>query len=250
MQTLLRRVDPARPRAVVVTAVVVGVLAGLTAAVFLSVAGEPAIEDAIALEEAAADPAAADHEEALVSREVQRGVGLFGAYALTGAGFGFLFSMAFLGFGRGRPDLFRRSLLAAAVLGGAITVAPWLKYPPNPPAVGDPATLDDRQRLYLGLIVLSLVLLVGAVHLSTRLRAAAWSEPQRVAVVTLALLGAALLLLAALPPAPDEIGVPAALLWRFRLASLGGNALFWTVLGVGFGVLATAAERHRLGRAT
>ena len=44
----------------------------------------------------------------------------------------------------GQPDPFRRALVAGAVLAGAITVAPWLKYPPNPPAVGDPDTLAKR----------------------------------------------------------------------------------------------------------
>ena len=40
---------------------------------------------------------------------------------------------------------------------------------------------------------------------------------------------------AVLPAAPDPITVPANLLWRFRLASLSGNLLLWTVITLGFG---------------
>jgi predicted cobalt transporter CbtA len=41
------------------------------------------------------------------------------------------------------------------------------------------------------------------------------------------------------PASPDSIApaVPAGLIWRFRLQSLGGLALLWTVLGLGFGWL-------------
>jgi predicted cobalt transporter CbtA len=51
--------------------------------------------------------------------------------------------------------------------------------------------------------------------------------------------------LAVLPPAPDAVDAPATLIWRFRLASLGGNLLLWSVLTVGFGVLAAESCRRR-----
>src|SRR5690606_34681744 len=132
-------------------------LAGLAGAAFASITGETSIERAIALEaaaEGAIDPSApADPGgEAVVSRSHQRGVGLFLAYALIGAAFGALLAVAAHGLRRGRPDLSRRVLLAGAILAGSVTVVPWLKYPPNPPGVGDPATLARRQSLYVLLI--------------------------------------------------------------------------------------------------
>ena len=90
-----------------------------------------------------------------MSRSVQKGVGLFAAYAVSGAAFGLLFAVVFWALRRSRPDPFRRALVAGAVLAGALTVAPWLKYPPNPPAVGDPDTLAKRQLLYVSVICLA-----------------------------------------------------------------------------------------------
>ena len=40
-----------------------------------------------------------------------------------------------------------------------------------------------------------------------------------------------------------SIDVPANLLWRFRIASLGGNLLLWSVLTVTFGTAAVRRER-------
>ena len=41
----------------------------------------------------------------------------------------------------------------------------------------------------------------------------------------------------------DKIGAPATLVWRFRLASLGGAASYWAVLGLVFGWLALRTAR-------
>jgi hypothetical protein len=59
----------------------------------------------------------------------------------------------------------------------------------------------------------------------------------------LAIVGLALVLL---PANPDEIEVPATLIWRFRLASAGGQLAFWAVLGVVFGWLGLQAEGRKV----
>ncbi len=238
------RVDPARPGSVAAAAILAGLVAGLVAALFLTVAGEPAIEAAIRIEEARADPAS-DHGDEVVSRDVQRGVGLFVAYGVTGAGFGLLFATAFAAQRRGGVDPLRRSLVAGAVLAGALTVSPWLKYPPNPPAVGDPATLGQRQWLYLAVILLTLVVAVGAVRLGGRLQAAGWDPARRAAAVAAAVAVPLLAAYAALPGAPDPVDAPATLVWRFRVASLGGNLLLWAVLTLVFAVAATRGTATR-----
>ena len=247
--TLLKRVDPSRLRSLAVTAAIVGLFAGLAAAGFASVAGEPAIDDAIAIEEAntAAGPAPATakaHEdEASVSRTDQRGIGLFGAYALTGAAFGALLALTAHGLRRGRPDVARRVLLAGVILAGAFTVAPWFNYPPNPPAVGDPSTLGERQSLYVAVICIAAAVGFGATALSTRLRMARWPHHRRTAAIAAAVAVPMLVVYALLPPAPDAVNVPATLVWRFRVASLGANLTLWTVLTLGVGWLAAEAVR-------
>lgn len=98
-RTFWHRVDPSRLGSLALVAAFVGLFAGLVAATFASIAGEPAVDAAIAIEEANAaahpdEPAGhGDAEEASVSRSDQRGVGLFGAYALTGAAFGGLLAL-------------------------------------------------------------------------------------------------------------------------------------------------------------
>jgi predicted cobalt transporter CbtA len=121
---------------------------------------------------------------------------------------------------------------------------PYVKYPPNPPAVGDPATISERQWKYLALIFLSLVALAGAARLSRALRERQWLDDERLIAVGLATVVPLGLILALLPPFSDPIEVPANLVWRFRIASLGGNLLLWAVLTVTFGAAAVRRERE------
>ena len=235
------RIDPSRPRSVALGAALVGLVGGLAAALLLTFVGEPRIQQAINIELARAGPSASGTagEPAIVSRSVQSGVGLFSAYAVSGAAFGLLFAVVFWVLRRSRPDPFRRALVAGAVLAGALTVAPWLKYPPNPPAVGDPDTLARRQLLYVAVIVLAAGWGLGAAALSTRLRRDGWPESRRVVAAVAVVVVPMALAFAVLPGAPDPISVPAKLLWGFRLASLGGNLLLWSVIAFGFGLLAS-----------
>jgi hypothetical protein len=227
----------------VLGAVLLGAFAGIVASLFLTVTGEPPIKQAIAIEQSHTDPNA--HDDELVSRSAQSGPGRFAAYAVGGAAYGLLFGIAFVGMQVGQPNPFRRALVAGAVLAGTMTLVPFLKYPPNPPSVGRPETLHQRQLLYTSLLLLTLVVLLFAARLSSRLRAAGWVEDRRVAVVAVAVVGPVLALLAVLPPAPDPVSAPATLVWHFRLASLGGNLLLWTVLAVTYGLAAAASERRR-----
>jgi predicted cobalt transporter CbtA len=245
-----KRFDPARPLAVIVGAVLAGIVAGLVASVLLSFTAEPVIDRAIALEEShhASEPNAAIEPE-IVSRTEQKGIGRFAAYGLGGGAYGVLFGIAFLALRRSPTpeDAFRRAVRAGAVLAGAFTVMPFIKYPPNPPGVGDPATLAERQWKYLALIFLSLVVLAGAARLSNRLRERGWLDDERLVAVALAVVVPLGVVGALLPPFSDAVAVPANLLWRFRIASLGGNLLLWATLTVSFGLAAVRRERALAG---
>ena len=255
---MLHRLDVARPGSVIGWALACGLAAGLLAAVWASIVGEPLVDQAIAIEEATAaadadaDAAAdnpaghpveeADDDMVEVSRPTQSGPGLFAAYGLFGAACGLLLAATSLSLRGAWLDPFRRIAVAGTILAGSITVLPWLKYPPNPPAVGDPATASERQQLFFLLIALTGVVLGGAAHLSARLRTAEWPDARRIAVVGSAVAVALGVLLAVLPPNDDPIAsvVPAQLIWQFRMASLGGNAILWALLTVGFGLLSSS----------
>jgi predicted cobalt transporter CbtA len=249
---VLTRFDFTRPRTIVLAALLIGVLAGLVGATYASFVTEPRVNDAIAIEDrrlAAMTPEERAQAEtvsdmATVSRGDQRGPGLFAAYAVAGAAFGLFLAVTALSLRTTFGGPFRRVALAGLILAGAMTVAPWLKYPPNPPAVGDPDTVGERERLYVLVIVLAALVLAGAAHLSARLRARAWPDDRRVAVVVAAAALAGGVIFAVMPPSPDAVTAPANLVWQFRLDSLAGNLLVWTTLTLGLGVLWAEANRR------
>ena len=220
-----------------------GLLAGLLAGVFAFFVGEPLLDRAIAIEEASAG---AHHgEEEIFSRPTQK-AGLFFATGLFGATVGGLFGLAFAFF---RPRLaapgdLRRSLyLTAALFAGAFAI-PFLKYPANPPAVGDPSTIGARTAAYFTLVALSLLAVLAAWLAARALRERGVETPRRRAAVGAGLLLVVLILFVTFPPAVSTGGFPSGLLWGFRLSSFGTQLVFWAGLGALFGLLCERANRR------
>ncbi|TDD55046.1 hypothetical protein E1263_26490 [Kribbella antibiotica] len=235
-----------------VRGLIVGLFAGLLAGTFAYVMGEPRVDAAIAIEEANAGAHTHDHgdehaassseEEApLVSRSGQK-AGLFLATGLSGVALGGIFAVGFTLLRRklrtGNDAYAALGLAAAGFIG--IVLVPFLKYPPNPPAVGDPETITRRTVTYLLTIVIGLLAVCAGVALSRW--AARYGDVARLAggvvglVVTVV---AAYLILPRINEVPDTF--PATLLWQFRFASLGTQATLWLLLG--FGYAATVARR-------
>jgi predicted cobalt transporter CbtA len=246
-------------RTLLIRGMLVGLFAGLLVFGFGKLFGEPQVDRAIAFE-AAMDEAAARQQVAmgrpapvpepeLVSREVQSGYGLFTGVVVYSAAFGGLFALVFA-FANGRAGNFgARAGSALLAAGGfiAVYVAPSLKYPPNPPAVGDPATIGHRTALYFILMVISVAAMVGAVVLRRRLlpRLGDWSATLTAAAGYALVVAAAQLALPAVNEVPD--GFPAVVLWNFRIASFGMQLVMWTALGLTFGWLTERAETTRPG---
>jgi predicted cobalt transporter CbtA len=170
---------------------------------------------------------------------VQAGIGLFTGVMVYSTAFGGLFALAFaIAYGR-IGTLSPRSLaVVLAALGFiAVHLVPSLKYPPNPPSVGDPDTIGMRTALYFSLIAVSLVAMIAAGMLRSRLqrRLGAWNAclvAGAAYIVLMAVVGLAL-------PRIDEVPAqfPADVLWHFRIASLGAQVILWTTLGLVFGAL-------------
>ncbi|MEU4605331.1 CbtA family protein [Kribbella sp. NPDC023972] len=232
-----------------VRGLIVGLFAGLLAGAFAYTMGEPHIDAAIAIEEAGAahthdhgDGATQEAEEApLVSRDGQR-AGLFLATTLYGVALGGIFAVAFTLLRRklrtGNDSYAALGLAAAGFVG--IVLVPFLKYPPNPPAVGDPETITRRTVTYL------LTLVIGLLAVWAGVAASRWAdrfgEVARLAggvAAFLATIVAAYLILPAINEVPGSF--PATLLWQFRFASLGTQATLWLLLGFGY---AAAVDRR------
>lgn len=226
-----------------------GLLAGLLAGLFAFFFGEPSLEGAIQLEEAAAvEEGVGDHEEEeeIFSRATQR-VGLFFATGLFGVMAGGLFGIAYAylrGFLASSSEWYRSLSLAGALFAGAILI-PFLKYPANPPTVGDPNTIGGRTASYLAMLALSLLVVLGAWYAARTLRARGVSAPARQLAVGLGVAVGVGVLFLVLPAAPDPGEFPAGLLWEFRLSSLGTQIVLWAGLGVVFGLLGERANRRR-----
>ncbi|WP_446210296.1 CbtA family protein [Micromonospora sp. IBSANI012] len=219
-----------------------GLIAGLLAGAFAYFAGEPRVEAAIAIEEQAvhADPAtgAEHHADELVSREGQRG-GLFLATGLFGVAMGGLLSIAYALLRRRlriRHDAHAALALAGAALLGAVIV-PFGKYPANPPAVGNPDTINQRTGSYLAMVILGLVAVwAGALaYRSMRAGTPQWSRCAAALAGFLATVAVGYLLLPSFNEVPADF--PAELLWDFRLASLGTQLVMWAGIGLAFAAL-------------
>jgi predicted cobalt transporter CbtA len=249
-------------RNLLIRGMLAGLVAGLVGFGFAKTFGEPSVARAIAFEEqhehshdhaqASADVTQAAHshdhgdDEEIVSRDTQSGLGLLTGVAVFGTALGGLFSLVFA-FAYGRLGALRaRGTSAMLALFGFVSVAivPFLKYPPNPPAVGNPETIGPRTTLFFSMIAISIVAAVLAVWLQRRLdkQHGGWNATLMAGAAYVVLIALAQFVL----PSIDEVpaGFPASLLWNFRIASVGIQALLWTTLGLVFGALA-ARELER-----
>ncbi|WP_109481915.1 CbtA family protein [Paraburkholderia sp. C35] len=222
-----------------------GVVAGLIAFGFARMAGEPQVEQAIAFEEHAHEMAGEAPEPELVSRETQAGLGLLTGVVAYGAAFGGLFALTFA-YAWGRAGkLGARPLAAWLALGAfvALVVVPNLKYPANPPSVGDPDTIGYRTGLFFLTIAISVAVMVLSLNVRGLVarRFGAWNGALAGLLAFVVMLA---VVLAALPTI-DEVpaAFPATLLWKFRIAAIGMQAVIWTTLGALFGAVAERVTR-------
>lgn len=247
----LTRPQPARRPslgAFLARGLVAGLVAGLAAFAVAYLVGEPALRAAIGLEDGTAagahehehpGEAGAGHQHAteggtVVPRALQSTVGLATGTVLAGVtlgGFlGLVIALALGRLGRTGP----RAIALALAAGGfvAVQLVPFAAYPPNPPGVGDPATIGLRTASYAVLLAISVIAATAALLTALTLRAR-WGSWY----AGLAGMGGYLVVVCvviALLPGFDEVpaGYPAALLYRFRAAGLLTQLTLWGVLGL------------------
>ena len=248
----------------------VGLVAGLLTFAFLKVFGEPQVDRAIAFEtqldeakaKAAAEEAKAkglpappeETEEAIISRTTQAGIGLFTGVVVYCTAFGGLFALVFaLVYGR-LGDLGPRAVSALLAGMGFVSVylVPNIKYPANPPSVGETDTIAMRTALYFAMIAISLAAMIASSMLHRRLlrRFGTWDATLIAGVAYIAVMIVVALRLPTVNEVPESF--PAVLLWQFRVASITAQLIMWSVLGLVFGKVAEAilpARRSSFGAA-
>lgn len=229
-----------------------GVLAGLLAFGFARIFGEPQVDRAIAFEDQMSRSKGAAPEPELVSRETQAGLGLFTSVIVFSAAVGGLFSLVFA-FIYGRVGrLGPRATAALLALGGfvAIALVPDLKYPANPPSVGNPETIGLRTELFFVMLVISVAALVLAVALALRLSAryGAWNATVIAGSAFVVVIAIVQYVLPEINEVPEQFS--AVILWCFRIAALGMHVVLWTTIGLLFGALAERSFAERSGNSS
>lgn len=222
-----------------------GIAAGLLTFGFAKIVGEPQVDQAISFEEKLDAAKGEAPEPELVSRHTQAGLGLLTGVVTYGAAFGGLFALVFAyAYGRG-GRLPARPLAAWLALAAfvALVIVPNIKYPANPPSVGDPDTIGYRTGLFFLMIAISIATMVFSVSVRRHLLAklGQWNASIVAGLVFIAIIAAVQFGLPSINEVPAAF--PAAVLWKFRVAAIGMQAIMWTTIGLLFGAWVERSER-------
>ena len=129
----------------------------------------------------------------------------------------------------GKTDV-TKSVILAGIMWLIIYIIPFLKYPANPPTVGDGETVMLRAILYVSFIALSGIGVVIFYKLSQKLQnnKKYFGLFGYVIFITI--------LFFVMPENPDEITAPMNLVNEFRLMSVLGVSSFWLSVGLILGL--------------
>lgn len=140
-----------------------------------------------------------------------------------------------------------KALVLAGIMWFVLFLIPALKYPANPPAVGNPETIYYRQSLYIAYLAISGLLALGLALLYRKIGNARVKKVIVVPAVYAALMTGAYL---AMPPNPDAINAPMDLVTGFRIASVFTMSMFWGLLGVILGAFWDRTKPHERAKIT
>jgi len=133
----------------------------------------------------------------------------------------------------------KKALVLAGVMWFTMFVIPFLKYPANPPTVGDPETVVLRSILYLSFITISGFGAVGFYKLSQKFQ----SKRKLVAIIGYSIFISVVFFV--MPENPDEITAPMDLVNEFRIMSFLGVTSFWISIGVILGFFWNRFSPHK-----
>ena len=141
----------------------------------------------------------------------------------------------------------KKALFLATIMFFVLFLIPALKYPANPPVVGNLATIYYRETLYVSFIAISGFSAL-ALAISYRKLKTYFSEKT---VVVIILLIYAIIMISSyiiLPPNPDKVTIPMNLIVSFRIASGFSIGIFWGVLGMIIGLFWDKLKLHEANR--
>ena len=136
----------------------------------------------------------------------------------------------------GKTDV-TKSVILAGVMWLTIYIIPFLKYPANPPTVGDGETVMLRAILYVSFIVLSGIGVVIFYKLSRKLQ----SIKKYFGLIGYIVFISVIFFV--MPENPDEVNAPINLVNEFRLMSVLGVSSFWLSVGIILGLFWNKFEK-------
>lgn len=211
-----------------------GAIAGTILGAINQVAVEPYIDHAVELEMQNTNQSSQiiNPAEFTAYRLWQRG-GEMLAGTILGLSIGSLFGIVFAYTHNSVPgsNNKKKALIVAGIMWFVLFLIPALKYPANPPAVGDPETIYYRQSLYVAFLVISGFSALGLAFLYRKMGALNIKKAI-IPVAYAAIISGAYL---AMPANPDPINAPMDLVMGFRITSAITISMFWGLLGVIFG---------------
>ena len=212
-----------------------GVIAGIILAFLNLGIVEPTIDKAIALEvqKQVSSGENVNMSELIDYRYWQKAAAFAGG-AIYGAGLASLFGVVFV-FARSKlpgKNNKQKAILLAGIMWLVLFLMVALKYPANPPAVGDPETIYYRETLYVGYILISGLAALGMAVIWIRTR-------MNSKKIIIPLMYAAIMVTAyvVMPSNPDKIEISMDLIQTFRILTAITIGIFWGILGIIFGSL-------------
>jgi predicted cobalt transporter CbtA len=227
-----------------------GVIAGIVLGLINQAVVEPFIDRAISIETQrhVARGESIDTAQQSQYRVWQKG-GEVVAAAMYGVSLSALFGIVFVYSRRSLPGFTntKKALFLAAIMFFVIFLIPALKYPANPPAVGNPSTIYYREMLYVGFIAVSGFSALALAFSYRRLQIYFSEKPIWLIVpliYTVIMISAYIVF----PPNPDKATIPTDLIISFRVASISTIGIFWGVLGIIVGVLWDKFKLHETNK--
>jgi predicted cobalt transporter CbtA len=125
----------------------------------------------------------------------------------------------------------KKALILAGIMWAVFYFIPFLKYPANPPTVGEAETVVLRAILYLSFIAISGFAAVGFYKLSKIFK----GNRKFVALIGYVVFISTVFVI--MPENPDEITAPMDLVNEFRIVSVLAVSTFWITIGLILGLL-------------
>ncbi len=212
-----------------------GVIAGIILAFLNLGIVEPTIDKAIALEvQKQVSSGENVNMSELIDYRYWQKAGAFAGGAIYGAGLAALFGVIFV-FTRNKlpgKNNKQKAIFLAGIMWFVLFLMVALKYPTNPPAVGDPETIYYRETLYVGYIMISGLAALGmaVIWIKTRINSKKIIIPLMYAAIMVTAY-------AVMPSNPDKIEISMDLIQTFRVLTATTIGVFWGILGIIFGSL-------------